>query len=359
MKNQNTPSTSTATTSRLDTNKFVSPRYKDLLACFKYSASGDLPAENNCLGKASNGLVYFYCKAVKVAVQNADGKVVDLGRNPYEWFCYSVAKRWAENRDFLPSYALDAVHQEEHRAVVSQTLFESLEKGIDLAEIPQRCFTALDDSIKARKQSTHKTMPREEHQWSAQRAFVATLFTGDLSSVGGNKRDMRANSKYGGLSIEDRESLKRLKVLFDKVKEEHEYARSRSWLCAQCYALNMPTEDAIKIIYADEIAKSQGKSERTIKKVIKACRTKYSTHANEVFNWLLDEVEKSPVGYEKWTSVMLRIKAENAVDETARDFRLDDEVVKRLRDMVITNPDEVINACDLIKQTRKPVTAEQ
>ena len=327
--------------------KGVSPKFSDLLGCMKYNRDGGLNTPDNAFHDD-----HFYCEAVEVMVKTADGKTFGLGRNPYEQFCYGVAKEWLLERDWLPSAAQSASQTEEHRAVVSETLFECLHDGVDRAEIVGKCFTALDKSISDRKQDKHKTEKRAEHEWKAQRAFVATLFSADLSTVGGTVDDLASDSPYGGLTLSEGESLKRLVELFNAVKEAHKFATPEKWLCAQCYALNMPTEVAIERVYGEAIKVASAKSPKTHKKAIKSCKTKYSNHANEVFDWLLEEVEKNPDGLEKWVEILNRCKATAeatvTLEECAVKFSLDEEIVKYLRSRLDAVPHQVLKYCNAL-----------
>lgn len=329
------------------TPKGVSPRYSDLLGCMKYNRDGGLNTPDNAWHNE-----HFYCEAVEVVVER-DGKTVGLGMNPYEWFCNSVAKKWLLSRDWLPESAGSASQREEHRAVVSETLFECLANGDDPDEIVGKCYKALDKSIGDRKQDTHKTLPREEHEWKAQRAFTATLFTADLSTVGGTEADLDPESEYGALTLEESEQMKRLVALFDKVKEAHKFATPEKWLCAQCYALNMPTEVAIERVYGEAIKVATAKSPKALEKAVNSCRVKYSRHANEVFGWILDEVEKSPEGLAKWVAVLNRCKATAeatiTLEECAVKFSLNDEVVKFLRSRLNATPESVLRYCEAVK----------
>lgn len=348
------------------TPKGVSPRYTDLLACFKYDPNGELPLKGNCLGASEDGKAYYYCEAVEVVITTLDGKTVGLGKNPYEWFCHSVAKKWATHRDWLPDSVLSQTEQNESE--VSGTLFECLHDGIALDEIVDKCFKALDKRYESYKQDTHKTEPRCEHEWKAQRAFVATLFTDDLSTVGGVSTDLEpydgefviydnntqvATKNVAGLSLSEREQLTRLAKLFNAVKEAHRFATPEKWLCAQCYALNMPTEVAIERVYGEAIKSASGKSQKTLDKAINSCRVKYSHHANEVFGWILDEVEKSPEGLDKWVAVLNRCKATAeatvTLEECAVKFSINDEVVKYLRSKLNALPESVLKYCEAVK----------
>ena len=340
-----------AVTATANTPKGVSPRYSDLLACFAYDPNGGLPLKGNCLGASEDGKAYYYCEAVEVVITTHDGKTIGLGKNPYEWFCHSVAKKWAIIRDWLPEAALSAT--EENESIVSQTLFECLEHEVERENIADKCFKALDAHYEAHKQDAHKTLPREEHEWKAQRAFAATLFTADLSTVGGIEADLDPDSEYGGLTLEESERMTRLVKLFNAVKEAHKFASPEKWLCAQCYALNTPTEVAIERVYGEAIKAASGKSQKALDKAINSCRVKYSRHANEVFGWILDEVEKSPEGLEKWVAVLNRCKATAeatvTLEECAVKFLLNDEVVKFLRSRLNATPERVLRYCEAVK----------
>lgn len=329
------------------TPKGVSPRYSDLLGCMKYNRDGGMNTPDNAWHDE-----HFYCEAVEVVVER-DGKTVGLGMNPYEWFCYSVAKKWLLSRDWLPDSAGSASQREEHRAVVSETLFECLANGESAEEIVGKCYKALDKSIGDRKQDTHKTLPREEYEWKAQRAFTATLFTADLSTVGGTEADLDPDSEYGGFTLEESEKMARLVELFNAVKEAHKFATPEKWLCAQCYALNMPTEVAIERVYGEAIKVASAKSQKALDKAVNSCRVKYSRHANEVFGWILDEVEKSPEGLDKWVAVLNRCKATAeatvTLEECAVKFSLNDEVVKFLRSRLNATPESVLRYCEAVR----------
>lgn len=334
-------------TTSTHTPKGVSPRYSDLLGCMKYNRDGGLNTPDNAWHDE-----HFYCEAVEVVVER-DGKTVGLGMNPYEWFCHSVAKKWLLSRDWLPHSAGSATQREEHRAIVSETLFECLANDESAEEIVGKCYKALDKSIGDRKQDTHKTLPRVEYEWKAQRAFIATLFSADLSTVGGTEADLDPDSPYGSLSLVEREQLAKLAKLFNAVKEAHKFATPEKWLCAQCYALNMPTEVAIERVYGEAIKVASAKSQKALDKAVNSCRVKYSRHANEVFGWILDEVEKSPEGLDKWVAVLdcCKATAEATVtlEECAVKFSLNDEVVKFLRSRLNAEPYRVLRYCEAVK----------
>lgn len=337
-----------AKTTTAQNPKGVSPKWSDLLGCMKYNRDGGMNTPTNAWHDE-----HYYCEAVDVVMTTADGKTVSLGRNPYEQFCYSVAKKWLLNRDWLPETAQSASQIEEHQAIVSQTLFECLADGTKAEDIALKCYKALDKSIVDRKQDTHKTLPREEHEWKAQRAFTATLFTADLSTVGGTDTDLDTESQYGGLSLGEREQMARLVQLFNSVKEAHKFATPEKWLCAQCYALNMPTDAAIERVYGEAIKAASGKSQKALDKAVNSCRVKYSKHANEVFGWVLDEVEKNPDGLDKWVSVLNRCKATAeataTLEECAVKYTLNDEVVKFLRSRLNATPESVLRYCEAVK----------
>lgn len=341
--NTKNPALATST----NTPKGVSPRCSDLLGCMKYNRDGGLNTPDNAWHDE-----HFYCEAVEVVVER-NGKTVGLGMNPYEWFCHSVARKWLLSRDWLPAWTSSATQREEYEAVVSETLIECLVNGDDPNEIVGKCYKALDKSISDRKQDTHKTSPREEHEWKAQRAFTATLFTADLSTVGGTVADLDPNSEYGGLTLEESEQLERLVELFNAVKEAHKFATPEKWLCTQCYALNMPTEVAIERVYGEAIKAASAKSQKALDKAFNSCRVKYSRHANEVFGWVLDEVEKNPVGLEKWTAVLCRSKATAeatvTLEECAVKFSLNDKVVKFLRSRLNAEPYRVLRYCEAVR----------
>lgn len=323
----------------------VSAKYSDLLGCMKYNRDGGMNTADNAWHDD-----HFYCKAVEVTA-TIDGKSVGLGRNPHEQFCYSVAKKWRLSRDWMPDRVHAPSEREEQEDLVSQTLFECLANG-DTDGCVSKCFTALDDHYGSRKQDMHKTQPREENPWAPERAFIATLFTGDLATVGGKDEDLTADCEYGALSVEDGERLTRLARLFDAVKESHKFATREKWLCAQCYALNMPTETGINTVYGVEIAKTAGKPQKTVDRVLNSCRVKYSRHANDVFGWLLDEVEKNPDGLEKWVAVLnhckAMVEARTTLEECAVKLRLNDEVVKVLKSEIASRPHDVIRYCKAV-----------
>ena len=331
-------------------NRTVSPKYSDLLACMTYDPNGELPLKGNVFGPHKDGKVYYYCEAVEVAFADKDSKTVGLGRNPFEQFCYSVAKRWRLDRDYLPDRVRTPLECEEQESVVGETLFECLRKGVEDGDIPSKCFKALDDNYKVHKQDDHKTMPKSEEQGKAQRALTAILFTADLSTVGGTEADLAEDSVYGGLTLSESEQFKRLVTLFNAVKEAHKFATLEKWLCAQCYALNMPTEDGMLVVYGEAIKSAERKGEKALKKQIHTAKVKYSKHANEVFGWLLDEVEKSPEGLEKWLAVANRRKA--SIEATAKlaecevKYTIPEEIVKHLYGKIDELPNEVIRFCD-------------
>ena len=330
--------------------KTVSPKYSDLLACMTYDPNGDLPLKGNAFGPHKDGKVYYYCEAVEVTFTDKDGKTVGLGRNPFEQFCYSVANRWRTERDYLPDRVRTPLECEEQEAVVGETLFEWLRKGVADSYIPRECFKALDDYYKVYKQDDHKTMPKSEEQGKAQRALTAILFTADLSTVGGTEADLAEDSVYGGLTLEESEQFKRLVALFNAVKEAHKFATPEKWLCAQCYALNMPTDDGVLLVYGEAIksAKQKGKGARG--KQIHAAKVKYSKHANEVFGWILDEVEKDPEGLDKWLAVANRRKATAEalvrLAECEVKYTIPEDVAKYLYGKIDELPNEVLRYCD-------------
>lgn len=346
--------------------KTVSPKYSDLLACMTYDPNGELPLKGNVFGPHKDGKVYYYCEAVEVAFADKDDKTVGLGRNPFEQFCYSVAKSWRLDRDYLPDRVRTPLECEEQESVVGETLFECLHKGVEDDNIPSKCFKALDDKYKVHKQDDHKTMPKSEEQGKAQRALTAILFTADLSTVGGTEADLAEDSVYGGLTLGESEQFKRLATLFNAVKEAHKFATLEKWLCAQCYALNMPTEDGVLAVYGEAIKMAEKKcrtriacaknqkdienAEKALKKQIHTAKVKYSKHANEIAGWLLDEVEKSPEGLEKWLAVANRRKA--SIEATAKlaecevKYTIPKEIVKHLHGKIDELPNEVIRFCD-------------
>lgn len=328
----------------------VSPKYSELLACMTHDPNGGLPLKGNVFGPHKDGKVYYYCEAVEVTITDKDSKTVGLGRNPFEQFCYSVAKRWRLDRDYLPDRVRTPLECEEQEAIVGQTLFECLRNGTADSDIPRECFKALDNSYKVHKQDDHKTMPKSEEQGKAQRALTAILFTADLSTVGGAEADLAEDSVYGGLTLEESEQFKRLVKLFNAVKEAHKFATLEKWLCAQCYALNMPTELGVLTVYGEAIKSAERKGETALKKQMHSVKVKYSKHANEVFGWLLDEVEKNSDGLEKWLAVANRRKA--SIEATARlaeceaIYNIPEDVVKYLYGKIDELPNEVLRFCD-------------
>lgn len=240
------------------TPKGVDASYGSLLDCMKYSREGGLDRPDNAWHNE-----HFYCKAVEVRVVR-DGKSFGLGRNPYEQFCYSVAKKWRVRCDWLPDRVRTPLECEEQEACVGRTLFECLERGDDRETLVNKCFDCLDEMYLDRKQDEHKTGVREERAWAPERAFVATLFSGDLSTVGGTEADLTEDCEFGSLTLEECEQLERLKALFDKVKEAHKFASPEKWLSAQCYALNMRNDDGVRIVYGKAV--DEAKSEKSQKR---------------------------------------------------------------------------------------------
>lgn len=226
---------------------------------------------------------YYFCEDAEVTIER-DGKPFGLNRNPCEQFCKSVASKWRTHRDYLPDRVFQEGEREEQEDLVCRTLIECLHDGTDRAEIVHECFKALDALYP--KPDNTKTLPREEYLWAPQRAFTATLFTGDLASVGCKPEDLTDDCEYGALTKGEREALARLSAVFEAIKGEHKFAAIEKWLCAQCYALNMPTDEAIKVVY--------GVMEGAGKKAKRSAEVKYSKHANEVFRWLLDAVKAHP-----------------------------------------------------------------
>lgn len=359
------------------------------------------------------------------------------------WLGYSITKSFVRGRPYLPNRLQDActrlrrvakpvevysvamplsVGQKDHakREMLVSNFFTSGEEEIDdwREDVVASLLTslanddrenAIDNAFKALNDThTHgnyasrirKTLPREEREWKPERAFVATLFTADLSTVGGNEKDLDVGNVCGDLSIEDRERLPRLVELFNSVKEAHKFATPEKWLCAQCYALNMPTEVAIERVYGEAIKVASAKSQKALDKAVNSCRVKYSRHANEVFGWVLDEVEKrltivdeltealkncetileetqdtnvvnevherqaelrkslceaekSCEGYGKWADVLNRCKATAeatvTLEECAVKFSLDDEVVKFLRSRLNALPHQVLRYCEAVR----------
>lgn len=349
----------------------TSLRWADLLSSMKYSKDGGLntpdnamhdehfyvpdievswkaPDENNTYGVVydDNGIA----KPVIIKFKHAGDGYVHTGKNPFEWLCVSIAKRWRERVDYLPKVVHTPTECENQEQEVRKTLFECFVNGKSDTAILQ-AFKALDALYKVHQQDKHKTAPRIEYEWKAQRAFTAKLFTGDFTTVGGKVEDLDEDSEYGGFSLEERNQMSRLVELFNAVKEAHKFARPDTWLCAQCYALNMPHEQGIITVYGDDLAKA--KSAKAAKKALHSARVKYSKNAKAVFGWILDEVENQPEGLGIWVDVLNRCKATvvatDTLEECARVYGLNDEVVKTLRSYLGSMPERVVAYCEAIR----------
>lgn len=352
MKNATTttnPTTTTATNPSTQTPLGVSARYSDLLGCMKYSRDGGLNTPDNAWHDD-----HFYCKAVEVIVTLPDGKPLPLGRNPYEQFRHSVAKKWRLNRDWLPDRVHIPQECEEQESVVSETLFKCLADGAEQGTIVNECYKALDAHYGRYAQDAHKTLEREEIEWAPERAFIATLFTADLATVGGTDADLSPDCEFGALSAEGRAELKRLAAFFDKVKEAHRTAPREVWLAAQCYALGMPTETGINTVYGVEVAKAAKSAPKTAKRILNSCRVKYCRYAKQVFGWLLDEVKEHPKGMERWVVVLdyceAIAEATAALEECAVKCCLDDKIVKTLRSELAHRPKQVLRYCKAVTE---------
>jgi uncharacterized protein (DUF433 family) len=345
----------------------------------------------------------------EVKYSDEDGFTIEdgeerMGLNPLDWLGYSITKAFVLHRDFLPQHLQDACvrlrrtteptkvlsvglplshgerakHKQtevlvspyvtsgdatidDWRAEVVASLLTSLANG-QREQAVANAFKALDENSTYGKYESRsrKTAIRTEQEHKPYRAYVATLFTGDLSTVGGTDADLTAATPYGALPIEDRQHLKVVSDLFDAVKEKHQFASMEKWLCAQCYALEMPTDRGIEVVYGEAIQIATAKSAKAGEKAVNSARVKYSRHAHDVFGWLLDEVESRmsdgqvPSGLEKWAEVVrktrLALEAEVTLEECAVKYSLDKEVVANLRSKLDACPEQIIAYCEAVKE---------
>ena len=72
-----------------------------------------------------------------------------------------------------------------------------------------------------------------------------------------------------------------------------------------------------------------------------------------MFGWILDEVEKSPEGLDKWVAVLNRCKATAeatvTLEECVVKFSLNDEVVEFLRSRLNATPESVLRYCEALR----------
>lgn len=262
-------------------------------------------------------------------------------RNPWQFVCYFVARKFA-NAEFAPEYLRNAEHCEELEAEVAKTLYECFVTGVEPEKMVSKCFKALDTLTLGAVQTQAERLaklPKSEALDEVQRALVVSLYTLDPESVGLD--DETATSALLMLDEDTRKGYTRLAELFHSVKEAHGFAKFDKWLCAQCYALGVPTDDAVAMIYGVAV------SDETPKKLHNA-RVKYSANASEVSGWLLDEVKKNPDGLGKWEAVLRRTenaaKAKKMLDEVEKS--VDPEVLKFMRSITSSLPERVIAFCE-------------
>lgn len=309
---------------------YVSCRYSDLLEEIKYYPNGDAPTEHNSLWTPSDmgKKCYWYCSDKPVAYTTIDGKLVKFQKheseevrllkwdkktdaqvelqNAFDRYKNSVAKKWAMERDWIPDYRYSLADNESEVGLCVQ---EALAEGVERSKITKMCFDRLDSIHKARKE--YKKVPKEEVCNSAERFIYAMLFTKTtktlhkLESLEGDLLPLPTANDLAQFSEEELNQFKKIKVVFDRARNRHELATMRCWLSAQCFALNMPTKTAIEFIYGDDAVG---------KKKYRRCEVAYSRQANQVFTWLLEEVEAMydegiADGLGKWLAVVERSKA--------------------------------------------------
>lgn len=351
---------------------FVSCRYSDLLAEVKYFPNGDAPTEHNALwsiaDKHSGKKCHWFCSDKPVGYVTPDGEVVSFKyrdseevrkmnaelkikpeirlQNAFERYKMSVAKKWAIERDWIPEYRYTLENLESEVGLCVQ---EMLVDGVDRTKITKKCFDRLDDVYKAFKE--YKTVPKEEVCNSAERFMYATLFTGDvntlhrLESLEGDELPLPTVADLEQFSERELEQFKKIKVVFDRTKNRHNAASIETWMSAQCYALNMPTRSAGQYIYGDRAVG---------KKKYRRCEVAYSRQANQVFTWLLEEIELMfdeglGDGLDKWLKIVERSRAiawcENAYKLTKKyglmSIEENSPQEKGLLSLIIVNPFKV------------------
>lgn len=332
---------------------FVSLRYSDLLDCIQYDPEGKFSGNRlgNVFGNDEGVDVKWFCAPKPVGMRDKNGKVVKIAENAFDRLTTSIARKWALERDWIPEYRYTL---EDNAEVVGETILENIKNGADRSKIIGECFHALDREHGAMKPDYHKTDLRETTCNDADRFAFATLFTGTtetlvkLLNLKGEEMPLPTETSLEQYTTEDMEALENLKVLFKRTKEAHPSASVESWLSAQCFALNMPTREAVTFIYGD---RANGK------KKYRRCEVSYSRMKEQVFGWLLEEAEKmfaetTECGLGKWITILNRIRNINEANrllEIVKKYGLmtfdpEGEREAYIKEVIIINPMKMINA---------------
>ena len=331
-------------TSEESSDKYLSGTTATLLENIRYYPDGNAPTENNAWGNNSNWWVADKPCGFKSA--NPDGKEtwVKLANNAADRYCELIAKKWRLNRDWLPDYKFSL---EDSKQEVLLCVLTALKNGIDRSEINKLAFRQLDNFYHG--VTDYKSELREEEANNGLRFMFAMLFTGSVDTLTEQLAYYDANGALPTPAMcplptaEDLEEIgatkdfEKLKVLFERTKAAHA-ANAQTWLCAQCYALGMPTEDALKFIYGD---RAVGKKRR------RSCEVAYSRHHEDVYSWLLEEVLKMESegcadGLDKWVTIahLSQIPQSGSQGEfdSHEDVKFDTDILQRAIDAGIELP---------------------
>ena len=292
-------------TSEESSDKYLSGTTATLLENIRYYPDGNAPTENNAWGNNSNWWVADRACGFKSVSPDGRETWIKLSDNAADRYCELIAKKWRLNRGWLPDYKFSL---EDSKQEVLLCVLTALKNGIDRSEINKLAFRQLDNFYHG--VTDYKSELREEEANNGLRFMFAMLFTGSVDTLTEQLAYYDANGALPTPTMcplpttEDLEEIgatkdfEKLKVLFERTKAAHA-ANAQTWLCAQCYALGMPTEDALKFIYGD---KAVGKKRH------RSCEVAYSRHHEDVYSWLLEEVLKMESegcadGLEKWVAI--------------------------------------------------------
>lgn len=307
----------------------ISCRYSDLLENVRFYPDGKAPSTDNAYFDKGSKNNYWFVSSRPVGYVADTGKVVTFRKvddevmrkmkmkvgydedkivlqTCFDRFKFSVARKWALERDWIPEYRYTFADLEAEVGICVQ---QALVDNVDRTKITKMCFDRLDKCFQRIRE--HKTELREEFCNPAERYMWSMMFTGTTETLHrlvdnvGNEMPLPTDEDLWQFSDADIEQFKKVKVIFDRTRTRHSAASIETWLSAQCYSLNMPTKEAIKFIYGDRAVG---------KKKYRRCEVAYSRQANQVFTWLLEEVEIMvdegvASGLNKWIKVLERSKA--------------------------------------------------
>lgn len=324
--------------------KYLPSTTSVLLDNIKYYPDGNAPSEHNAWAGEKHWWVAD--QPIGFIATRSDGKKVSIGlaQNPADRYVDYISKKWATERDWIPEYRYDL---EDCKTEVWLVVQQALQSGVARKEINKLAFHRLDEVYKAHRD--YKTDERTEIENNGLRYIFAMLFMGDVNSLPPQLAYYDADgnelaeptvcplpTKADADELIDEYSFAKLETIFRQAKDNHN-ASSETWLCALYFALGLPTEKAVKLIYGD---RAVGKKKK------RSCEVAYSRHHEDVYEWLLEAAEDMGNYFDlhKWLLVAGRQKATevaNSMWQTVKKYGLMEvnaEIDTAMIKFIETNP---------------------